>query len=126
VVLQRRMSKKRLGGDTMSSEQINVIRDAFHQIELICAAAAEKLELLSNPPTETQVYNAASEAAIRSKFPEELANKLTFNLSNNVWFIKPKEFLGNGAFPKISDIVKSLGGKYVSDKQNSHFEVKKV
>jgi len=58
---------------------------------------------------------------------KEFEDKLNFDdtVSSTVIIIKPKAFIGS-RFPEIAKIVKeTLGGKYISDGPNSHFEVPK-
>lgn len=46
--------------------------------------------------------------------------------SNMVYLIRAKQFLGSENFAKIASIVRGLGGSYVSQGKQSHFEVSKA
>lgn len=58
----------------------------------------------------------------------EFADKLEFDgtASNLVYLIRAKQFLGSDNFAKIAGIIRSLGGQYVSQGKQSHFEVSKA
>lgn len=46
--------------------------------------------------------------------------------SNMVYLVRAKQFLGSENFAKIASIVRGLGGSYVSQGKQSHFEVSKA
>ena len=60
---------------------------------------------------------------IQAEFPPDLQELLAFHLEGTTCIIKGREFLRGDAFPRTAEIVKALGGKYVSAARNSHFEV---
>jgi len=74
---------------------------------------------------EPQAEKAASldiEAA-KSKFPEDLASLLTFEIEGNYVVMRPRQYLGSENFTKIASIVRDSGGEYISAGKESHFRV---
>jgi len=80
-------------------------------------------KIQSKQSTEQKPQNPAN---ILSQFPTELANLLTTTEENNYYILKPKKFLEPDNFAKVAEIVKTLGGEYISAGKNSHFRIKKV
>jgi hypothetical protein len=64
--------------------------------------------------------------ALKAKFPTELADLLKFEDTADLVIIKPRQFLGAENFAKIAQIVREVGGEYVSAGKDSHFRVPKV
>ena len=62
-------------------------------------------------------------AELQAKIPGELKDYLTFEESQRYYIIKPRQILGAENFAKVLDIIKELGGQYVSKGKNSHFRV---
>lgn len=60
---------------------------------------------------------------IKIKFPKELEELLEFEEYPELVTVRGKRFLETGDFRKVSAIVKSLGGEYVSNGAKSHFKV---
>ncbi|MGC8933534.1 MAG: hypothetical protein ACP5LQ_09665, partial [Candidatus Methanodesulfokora sp.] len=57
-------------------------------------------------------------------FPQELKALLTFTVSDDGSItVTPRQFLGAENFAKIADVVRSLGGEYVSAGKSSHFKI---
>jgi len=63
--------------------------------------------------------------ALKTKFPTELADLLKFEDTADLVIIKPRQFLGAENFAKIAQIVREVGGDYVSAGKESHFRVPK-
>lgn len=61
---------------------------------------------------------------IKTKFPPDLAELLTFEPKEDAVIIKPRQFLGSESFAKIAAIIRNLGGEYVSAGRDSHFRIK--
>jgi len=82
---------------------------------------------LGVPPTSstTQPQNqpTAQTLKIETNFPVDLQEVLRFTQKGNICIIKPVTFLHGDSFPRTAEIVKGLGGKYVSAGRESHFEV---
>jgi len=60
---------------------------------------------------------------IKTMFPEDLENLLSFEEKEDYIMIKPRQFLGSENFAKIASIVRGIGGDYVSAGKGSHFRV---
>ena len=72
-----------------------------------------------------QQYTTVDYNHISYAFPENLAARLDFTEKEGVWIIKPKAFLGSELFGDVVEIIKGLGGEYVSAGKDSHFRVKR-
>ena len=70
-----------------------------------------------------------SHQALLNNFPEDLQELITAEEVGDYWAIKPRKYLGAELFSKVNDVVKNLGGKYVSaskaGKGNQHWAVPK-
>lgn len=62
---------------------------------------------------------------IKMMFPEDLEDLLNFEERTEYIIIKPRQFLGSENFAKIAQIVRGMGGDYVSAGKESHFRVPK-
>jgi hypothetical protein len=60
---------------------------------------------------------------IRTLFPKELEDMLTFEETGKYIIIKPRQYLGSENFAKIASIVRGTGGEYISAGKESHFRV---
>lgn len=65
---------------------------------------------------------------IEAEFPPDLQELLVFRQEGDTCIVKGRTFLCGDAFPRTAEIVKALGGKYVSALQcgrgrSSHFEI---
>jgi len=58
-------------------------------------------------------------------FPDELCELLSFEDKGDYIIIKPRQFLGAENFAKIAQIVREVGGDYVSAGKESHFRIPK-
>lgn len=64
-----------------------------------------------------------SVADVRTMFPKELEDMLTFEETGKYIVIKPRQYLGSENFAKIASLVRSAGGEYISAGKESHFRV---
>jgi hypothetical protein len=62
---------------------------------------------------------------VKQAFTPELAGMLLFEETGNNIIVKPRRFLGSDNFAKIAQVVREIGGEYVSAGRNSHFKVSK-
>jgi hypothetical protein len=62
---------------------------------------------------------------IKMMFPEDLEDLLNFEERDEYIMIKPRQFLGSENFAKIAQIVRGMGGDYISAGKESHFRVPK-
>jgi len=77
-------------------------------------------------PVTPEVYEKKmSIEDIKTMFPEDLENLLSFEEKEDYIMIKPRQFLGSDNFAKIASIVREIGGDYVSAGKESHFRVPK-
>ena len=60
---------------------------------------------------------------VRTVFPKELEDMLTFEETGNYIIIKPRQYLGSDNFAKIASLVRGEGGEYISAGKESHFRV---
>ena len=58
-------------------------------------------------------------------FPKDLAELLYFEDAGDHILVRPKGYLGSERFQRILEIVRNLGGEYVSTGKDSHFKVPK-
>jgi hypothetical protein len=87
------------------------------------ATIKKAVEMSAKTSTQQPVSKPVED--LRLQFPENLKAKLTFTDHGDYIKIKPKTFLGSENFAKISSIVRSLSGAYISAGKDSHFRVKK-
>ncbi len=62
---------------------------------------------------------------IKTMFPDELENLLSFEEKDDYIIIRPRQFLGSDNFSKIASAVRQAGGEYISAGRSSHFRVPK-
>jgi hypothetical protein len=59
-------------------------------------------------------------------FPQELANMLYFEVTDDHILVKPKQYLGSENFRRIATIIRDqLNGEYISGGKDSHFRIPK-
>lgn len=61
----------------------------------------------------------------KEKFPSELVGFLSFEDGGAFVKVTPRQYLGNEIFGRLMDVVKRLGGEYVSNGKDSHFRIPK-
>ncbi len=78
------------------------------------------------PPPETFENERKKDIEdIKMMFPEDLEKLLNFEEREEYVMIKPRQFLGSENFAKIAQIVRGMGGDYISAGKESHFRVPK-
>ncbi|MGB9959167.1 MAG: hypothetical protein ACPLKQ_01430 [Candidatus Bathyarchaeales archaeon] len=78
------------------------------------------------PPPETfETERKKDIEDIKMMFPEDLEDLLNFEEREEYVMIKPRQFLGSENFAKIAQIVRGMGGDYISAGKESHFRVPK-
>ena len=75
------------------------------------------------PAAPTPTVRMRSVADVRTIFPKELENMLTFEEAEKYIVIKTRQYLGSENFAKIASLVRSAGGEYISAGKESHFRV---
>ena len=69
--------------------------------------------------TEKEILERA-----KKMFPNEIIDKLEFEVSNQNLIVKPKGYLGSKLFSELADIARNkLGGEYISAGKDSHFKI---
>lgn len=130
---------------TMGEVMLYIAKETHEMNVKLDAVVEEMKKRISAPPTpqvtaqpQTPQTPSAPAAAIspadEAKLAKikvalaEYADKLDYDAtsSNLVYIIKAKMFLGSDNFAKIAAIVRGLGGQYVSQGKQSHFEVSKA
>ena len=77
------------------------------------------------PPAAQPIAQALTVESVQQSFPEDLRNLLSFEEQDEFIVIKPKGFLGSENFARAAEVVKNLGGDYISAGKASHFRVPK-
>ena len=75
------------------------------------------------PAPPTPGVRMRSVEDVRTMFPKELEDMLTFEETGNYIIIKPRQYLGSDNFAKIASLVRGEGGEYISAGKESHFRV---
>lgn len=63
---------------------------------------------------------------VRSMFPQELEEMLSFEERGESIIIKPRQYLGSDNFAKIASIIRDAHGEYISAGKDSHFRLPKT
>ena len=127
-------AKEEAGEETR--EKLDKIIDRAEELLAVLKLAAEDLKHLSDwlkPFAQQASPSAAAPPAaqaltaegVQQSFPEDLRNLLCFQEQDGFIVIKPRGFLGSENFARTADVVKKLGGEYVSAGKDSHFRVPK-
>ena len=101
--------------------ETKILLDAIQDIEGILYATRQQILQLYGPVDYSQISD------VESAFSPDITNKLSFELKDNTWIIRPKAYLGSDLFRRVAETVKEMGGEYISDpnKKDSHFQVKR-
>jgi len=103
------------------SEDLADISKHLKTVEAPIPGAAPAAPAPSAPPAPS--VRTRSVADIRTMFPKELEDMLTFEETGKYIVIKPRQYLGSENFAKIASLVRSAGGEYISAGKESHFRV---
>lgn len=71
---------------------------------------------------ETQVAEIEN---VRSLFPKNLEDLLSFEATDKHIIAKPRTYLGSENFSKIASIVREAGGEYISAGKESRFRIQR-
>ncbi|MEM3579264.1 MAG: hypothetical protein QXK47_02475 [Candidatus Bathyarchaeia archaeon] len=80
---------------------------------------------ISEAPQTKPAVKKLSVDEVKSKFSEDLQNLLDFEDAGEYYKLKPREYLGAENFAKVAQIVRDVGGEYVSAGKESHFRIPK-
>jgi hypothetical protein len=81
-------------------------------------------QTLPQQPQRVEKLQTADD--VKKKFPEDLEGFLNFEDKGEYIKITPRQYLGAENFAKAAEIVRKIGGDYVSAGKDSHFRVPKV
>jgi hypothetical protein len=101
-----------------SEEEVNVAKASLEGLlnGWLSAIPITVKHSIQEKKTLTEVQNA---------FPKELRELLEFSEFSEGFAIRPKQYLGSENFARVVEVVKGLGGQYISKGKESHFEVPK-
>jgi hypothetical protein len=96
----------------------------FMYTEQVNPMESEGKPRAQTPSPFSKPSNSPPQTSILNKFPQEMADNLTATLENSVWKIKPTHLLETALFAKTCKFVEDLGGSYIQEPKNKHWEVK--
>jgi hypothetical protein len=123
--------------ETQAVEKLDKLIDRMDGLLAVLKLVAEDLKQLSDslkpyaqkvapstapPAAQPQILTVES---VKESFPEDLQSLLSFQEQEEFIVIRPRGFLGSENFARIADVVKKLGGEYVSAGKDSRFRVPK-
>jgi hypothetical protein len=100
--------------------EIKIIVDGIEEWLQIGYAMQQKLLQLYGPVEYVPITD------IELQFSTEQARVLNFDLQGDFWIITVKHHLETEDFKRIANIVRGLGGEYISAGKDSHFKVKRA
>ena len=128
---------------SLEKEKLEKLVDKVDELLVVLNNIAEDLRIVAAslksiavsqiaPPTAPTPVQETFEAEkkmgvedIKMMFPENLEDLLNFEEREEYIMIKPRQFLGSENFAKIAQIVRGMGGDYISAGKESHFRVPK-
>jgi ABC-type transporter Mla subunit MlaD len=135
-------AEEEAGGETR--EKLDKLIERAEELLAVLKLVSEDLKQLSDslkpyaqqaapsaaaPQPAPQAAQPAAQAltveSVQQSFPEDLRNLLSFQEQDEFIVIKPKGFLGSENFARAAEVVKNLGGDYISAGKASHFRVPK-
>ena len=112
----------------MSEEGLSLIHDELIKIRraLEQIAGNSKPKPLAKEP-DVSPNQPLTVKQVEGSFPQHLRGLLQFMDRPDATYIvvKPLKYLGSDKFAQIAEVVKTLKGKYVSAKADSHFRIPK-
>lgn len=128
---------------SLEKEKLEKLVDKIDELLVVLNNIAEDLRIVAAslksiavsqiappfPPTPApETFEAERKMGIEDVkmiFPEDLADLLNFEEREEYIMIKPRQFLGSENFAKIAQIVRRMGGDYISAGRESHFRIPK-
>jgi len=108
------------------SEDLKQLSDSLKPyVQQAAPSAAAPQATQPAPPAAQPAAQALTVENVQQSFPEDLQNLLNFQEQDEFIVIKPKGFLGSENFARTAEVVKKLGGDYISAGKASHFRVPK-
>jgi hypothetical protein len=106
-----------------------ILKETYKAIQTVQENLAYLSQILNQPPQLIQQQQPQASIGtveeVRMLFPKDLNALLIFEDKPDYVVVKPKHFLGSEYFAKIANIVRSIGGEYISLGRDSHFRVYK-
>lgn len=113
-------------------EMLVVLNNIAEDLRIVAASLKSiAVSQIAPPPSPAPVPEAFETERkmemedVKMTFPEDLEGLLNFKERDEYIMIKPRQFLGSENFAKIAQIVRGMGGDYVSAGKESHFRVPK-
>ncbi|MGB9853419.1 MAG: hypothetical protein ACPLRY_01215 [Candidatus Bathyarchaeales archaeon] len=113
-------------------ELLVVLNNIAEDLRIVAASlksiAVSQIAPPSAPTPAPETFEAEKKMVvedIKMMFPEDLEDLLNFEERDEYIMIKPRQFLGSENFAKIAQIVRGMGGDYISAGKESHFRVPK-
>jgi hypothetical protein len=108
------------------SEDLKQLSDSLKPyVQQVAPSAAAPQAAQPAPSAAQPAAQALTVESVQQSFPEDLQNLLNFQEQDEFIVIKPKGFLGSENFARTAEIIKKLGGDYISAGKGSHFRVSK-
>ena len=107
-----------------------ILKETYKAIQTVQENLAYLSQILNQPQPQL-IQQQQPQASIgtveevRMLFPKDLDAQLIFEDKPDYVVVKPKHFLGSEYFAKTANIVRGIGGEYVSLGRDSHFRVYK-
>lgn len=127
LVRGRTMSKEKASREQIL-ERINELLDVLKAISHDLTDVTKSLKETETPkpmPAPPAAGKKRSIDDVRTLFPKDLEDMLSFEEKKEYVAIKPRQYLGSDNFAKIASIIRDEGGEYISAGKESHFRVPK-
>lgn len=125
---QEETKQETQNNEVISAETTEIMKaDALISIAQSLEKIVEKLgtNQVVNQATGTQNSPVISVASIENVIPEEIKDSITITENTDRFIIKSKKFLGTENFAKLSSVIRSINGRYISAGKESRFEIMK-
>ncbi|MEJ2126674.1 MAG: hypothetical protein P8X87_03090 [Candidatus Bathyarchaeota archaeon] len=120
------------------AQKVDDLVNVLNTITKDLAEVSQSLKIATGTTTPTQKITTTTATTltpaagqkldinqVKQAFTPELAGMLLFEETGSYIIVKPRRFLGSDNFAKIAQVVREIGGEYVSAGRNSHFKVTK-
>jgi hypothetical protein len=104
-----------------AEEEVAVAKAHLEGLVDAWLSSVTELEKLIEKASQAKPQKTSTE--IQNAFPKELRELLEFSEFSEGFAIRPKQYLGSENFARVVEVVKGLGGQYISKGKESHFEV---
>lgn len=117
-----------IGGEYVSAGKESHFRISLSQLgKSETKPAVEEAKAKGTPKPQPEIAGEPPRLVELKKALGDLLDLVTINMDEStlMFKIKPRQFLGSDNFAKIASVVRNLGGDYVSQGKESHFNVPK-